>query len=614
MNQPAVALSPSEAETRTSVSADSNTHENERTRKGRPRADLKRLLSLARPQTAALCAGTVALVLGSGMTLLYPLVIQELLDGIQAGAGRELVTRSTLILLVIFGLGAALGMLRAWLFTVAGERIVADLRVQLYQSIIYQEIAFFDERRTGELTNRLSSDTTVLQNTVTVNVSMLLRFGIMGLGAVGFLFYTSWKLTLLTLATVPLVAISGGIFGRRMRAMSRDFQDALASSTEVAEETFAGIRTVRSFAREAKEVERYNLAVEESFSIAKQRAKIIATLRGLIGFGGYGAIAAVLWFGGTMLVDGTISIGELTGFLLYTLTVAFSLGALSSLYEDFMKALGASERVFELMDRTSSMIGGTQRPDHIVGNIQLRELEFAYPGRPDLAVLQRFNLALQPDEVVALVGHSGSGKSTVAALLSRLYDPQEGTIELDGRDYLDLDVNWVREQVGVVSQEPILFATSILNNIRYGRPDADLEEVFAAAKASNAHDFILGFPEGYEALVGERGVRLSGGQKQRVAIARALLKDPKILVLDEATSALDSESEHLVQEALERLMQGRTTLVIAHRLSTVRDADRVCVLEDGKIIQEGSHQMLVEQDGTYRRIVEHQFSASSPRS
>jgi len=548
------------------------------------------------------------------MTLLYPLVIQELLDGIQGGAGRELVTRSTLILLAIFGFGAALGMLRAWLFTVAGERIVADLRVQLYQSIIYQEIAFFDERRTGELTNRLSSDTTVLQNTVTVNVSMLLRFGIMGLGAIGFLFYTSWKLTLLTLATVPLVAISGGIFGRRMRAMSRDFQDALASSTEVAEETFAGIRTVRSFAREAKEVERYGLAVEESFTIAKRRAKIVAALRGLIGFGGYGAIAAVLWFGGTMLVEGTISIGELTGFLLYTLTVAFSLGALSSLYEDFMKALGASERVFELMDRTSSMVGGSQRPEQILGNIRLRELEFAYPGRPDLAVLQRLNLSLRPDEVVALVGHSGSGKSTVAALLSRLYDPQRGTIELDGRDYLELDVNWVREQVGVVSQEPILFATSILNNIRYGRPDAELEEVFAAAKASNAHDFILGFPEGYEALVGERGVRLSGGQKQRVAIARALLKDPKILVLDEATSALDSESEHLVQEALERLMQGRTTLIIAHRLSTVRDADRVCVLEDGKIIQEGSHQMLVEQEGTYRRLVEHQFSESSPSS
>ena len=548
------------------------------------------------------------------MTLLYPLVIQRLLDGIQNGAGRELVSQSTLFLIAIFGLGAAFGMLRAWLFTVAGERIVADLRVQLYQSIISQEIAFFDERRTGELTNRLASDTTVLQNTVTVNVSMLLRFGIMGLGAIGFLFYTSWKLTLLTLATVPLVAIFGGIFGRRMRAMSRDFQDALANSTEVAEETFAGIRTVRSFAREGKEIERYRVAVEESFSIAKQRAGIIAGLRGLIGFGGYGAIAAVLWFGGTMLVDGTISIGELTGFLLYTLTVAFSLGALSSLYEDFMKALGASERVFELMDRKPSMVSGTHRPKQIAGNIRFRGLEFAYPGRPDLAVLRDFSLSLNPDEVVALVGHSGSGKSTVAALLSRLYDPQVGTIELDGRSYLDLDVDWIREQVGVVSQEPILFATSILKNIRYGRPDADLEEVFAAAKASNAHDFILGFPEGYEALVGERGVRLSGGQKQRVAIARALLKDPKILVLDEATSALDSESEHLVQDALDRLMQGRTTLVIAHRLSTVRDADRVCVLEDGKIIQEGSHQMLVEQDGTYRRLVEHQFSASSPHS
>jgi len=553
--------------------------------------------------------GTVALVLGSGMTLLYPLVIQHLLDGIQAGEGRALVTRSTLLLVAVFGAGAVFGALRAWLFTVAGERIVADLRMDLYQSILSQEVSFFDMRRTGELTSRLSSDTTVLQNTVTVNISMLLRFAIMGTGAIGFLFYTNWRLTFVTLATVPVVAIGGALFGQRMRSISRDFQDALATSTEIAEETFAGVRTVRSFAREAMEIQRYHDAVEKSFVIARHRTVFVAWLRGLVGFGGYAAIAGVLWFGGNMLVEGSLSIGELTSFLLYTLTVAFSLAALSSLYEDFMKALGASERVFELLDRAPAGAAGSGRPSEVVGHIQCKDLHFAYPSRPDLPVLRGLNLDLRPSEVVALVGHSGSGKSTVAALLSRLYDPQGGHIEIDGHPYEQLDPDWVREQVGVVSQEPILFATSILNNIRYGRPGAPIEDVVLAAKASNAHDFVEAFPDGYETLVGERGVRLSGGQKQRVAIARALLKDPRVLVLDEATSALDAASEHLVQEALDRLMEGRTTLIIAHRLSTVRDADRVCVLQEGHLVQQGTHQALIEQDGLYRRLVEHQFSS-----
>lgn len=576
----------------------------------RPAVDMKRLVSLARPELKNLAMGTAALVIGSAMTLLYPMVIQQLIDGIEGGGGKELVTEGALTLLVLFGVGALFGSLRAWLFTVSGERIVADLRTQLYSAIIHQEIAFFDERRTGELTNRLASDTTVLQNTVTVNVSMLLRFAIMAIGAVGFLLYTSWKLTLLTLTVVPVVAISAGIFGRRMRSISREFQDALADSTTVAEETISGVRTVRAFAREDQEVARYRAAVEASFEVARRRARVIAMLRGLIGFGGYGAIAVVLWFGGNMLVDGSLSIGELTSFLLYTLTVAFSLGALSGLYEDFMKALGASERVFELIDRRPAVTGGSERPAQVRGEVRLTEITFAYPTRPDVPVLNKLSLSLEPGQVVALVGPSGGGKSTVAALLSRFYDPQGGRITLDGHDYASLDIRWLREQVGVVSQEPILFATTILDNIRYGRPGASEEDVIAAAKAANAHDFITSFPEAYHTMVGERGVKLSGGQKQRVAIARAILKDPKVLVLDEATSALDAESEHLVQEALDRLMVGRTTMVIAHRLSTVKQADRVCVLDGGWLAQEGTHEELIARDGIYRRLVERQFAAA----
>ncbi len=573
------------------------------------RTDLKRLSTLARPELKPLALGTIALAIASGMTLSYPLIVQKIVDGIDQGGGRELVDRYVILLLGFFAIGAVMGALRAYIFTAAGERVVARLREQLYTAITSQEIAFFDERRTGELTNRLAADTTVLQNTVTVNVSMLLRFLVTGTGAIAFLFYTSWKLTLVALAVVPLVAIGGGLYGRRMRTISREVQDALARSTEVAEETISGIRTVRAFAREPMEQARYSAAVQESYELARHRARLIATFRGVMGFASYGAVALVLWYGGILLVEGALSLGELTSFLLYTLTVAFSLGALSGLYEDFMKALGASERVFALMDRESRVGGGVTQLDKVHGDVVFDGVDFAYPSRPDVPVLKSLQLSLAPGEVIALVGPSGGGKSTVATLLSRFYDPTAGQIRLDQTPYEELDVDWLREQVGVVSQEPILFATTIEDNIRYGHPTATSEQVRAAAQAANASDFVEGFPEAYQTLVGERGVKLSGGQKQRIAIARALLKDPKVLVLDEATSALDAESEHLVQEALDRLMEGRTTMVIAHRLSTVKDADRVLVLDGGTVVEQGSHEELLAQDGLYKKLVERQFAA-----
>jgi ABC transporter fused permease/ATP-binding protein len=572
--------------------------------------DWRRLAQLAKPELPTLAIGTLFLVFGSATSLSYPMVVQVILDGIDKGAGNDLVNKASLLLLGLFGLGAVFGAARSWLFTVAGERVVASLRTALYSAIVSQEVAFFDERRTGELTNRLASDTTVIQNTVTVNLSMLLRFFIMGLGAIGFLFYTSWRLTLITLAIVPVVAIGAAMLGRKLRAISRDFQDALAESTTVAEETISGIRTVRAFAREKAEIARYKTAVETSFDIAKSRATYIAGFRGVIGFAGYGAIAVVLWFGGRMLVAETMTIGELTSYLLYTLTAAMSIGALSGLYEDFMKALGSSERVFELIDRDPLVSDGERTLPQIRGEVSLHDIHFAYPTRMDHPVLSGLNLTLRKGEVVALVGPSGSGKSTVAALVSRFYDPDVGNMTLDDVPYDQLDPTWLREQVGVVRQEPVLFATTITENIRYGRPTATTEEVETAARAANAHDFIEDFPEGYATLVGERGVKLSGGQKQRVAIARALLKDPSVLILDEATSALDAESEHLVQEALDRLMQGRTTMVIAHRLSTIMDADRVLVLDDGKVVQRGTHHELVAQDGLYRQLVERQFAAA----
>ncbi|MDP6932483.1 MAG: ABC transporter transmembrane domain-containing protein [Myxococcota bacterium] len=570
----------------------------------------RRLLALARPELAPLALGTVALTINAGMNLAYPLVVRIIVDNIDEGGGREVVDHWALVLLGLFAVGALFGAVRAYLFTVAGERVVARLRKNLYESIIRQEIAFFDERRTGELTNRLAADTTVLQNTVTVNVSMALRYAIMAIGAVGFLFYTSWRLTLLTLAIVPLVAIGGGLYGQSLRKLSRRVQDALAQATEVAEETLSGIRTVRCFAREAHESRRYGRSVDRSFDLARTRARVIASFRGVVGFSGYAVVAVVLWYGSLLLLDGVLTMGQLTAFLLYTLTVAFSLGALSSLYEDFMKALGASERVFDLLERETFLPSGERTLADLEGAVSFQRVGFAYPSRPEAPVLAELDLELRPGRVVALVGPSGGGKSTVAALMSRLYDPQVGRICLDGVPLTELDADWLRAQVGVVSQEPILFATTIEENIRYGLPGAPDEEVERAARAANAHEFVAGFPETYSTRVGERGVKLSGGQKQRVAIARALLKDPVVLVLDEATSALDAESEHLVQEALDRLMQGRTTLVIAHRLSTVRAADLVVVLDEGRVAEQGTHDELVERDGLYRRLLERQFSAA----
>lgn len=572
--------------------------------------DFQRVVSLARPEAAALAVGTVALLFSSGANLAAPWVVGQLVDGVTGEGGRQVLNQMTLVLLGIFVVAGAATALRSYLFTVAGERVVARLRTDLYRSVMLQEVGFFDQRRTGELTNRLASDTTVLQNTVTVNVSMLLRLALQTLGAIGLLLVMNWRLTLVMLTVVPLVAGSAGVYGRLLRTVSTQVQDALARSSEVAEETLAGLRTVRAFAREEQEVSRYGAAVDESFALAKRRAALGATFVGAVSILGYGAIAGVLWYGGTMLARGEMTFGELTSFLLYTFTVAFAVGGLSSLYSDFAKAVGASTRVFELLDREPAV---TRREDartlsSVRGEIALCDVHFAYPTRPDTPVLRGLDLELHPGEVVALVGPSGSGKSTVAALLSRFYDPQRGTVVLDGAGYDELDPDWLRGQVGVVSQEPILFATSIADNIRYGRLDASLEDIMAAARAANAHEFIASFPEAYDTPVGERGVRLSGGQKQRIAIARALLKDPRVLVLDEATSALDAESEHLVQEALDRLMTGRTTLVIAHRLSTVRDADRVVVLEGGRVGQEGTHDALVAQEGTYKRLVERQFA------
>ena len=573
-------------------------------------ASIGRVLSLAKPEWRELSMGFLFLVISSAAGLVFPRGIQELLDGVLADESGASIDRAALFMLAVLALQALTSSLRYMFFTRSGERVVSRLRKDLYASILKQEVAFFDERKTGELTSRLASDTSVLQNAVSVNVSMGLRNIATALGALVLIWVISWRLTLVMLAVVPPIAFGAVIYGRRLRALAREVQDALGKASDVAVESISGLRTVRAFGAEAKEAARYGAAVDTSFDLASRRIRMSAVFTGFASFLAFASASLVLWYGGHLVLEHVLTVGQLTSFLLYTIFVGVSLGALADLWADFTKASGAAERLFELIDRQEAMPNTGEKPAEVHGRVEFKDVTFAYPTRPDAPVLTGLNLSIEQGEIVAVVGPSGAGKSTLAALVSRLYDPTGGQLLLDGKDLKVLNPAWLRDQVGIVSQEPILFSTSIEENVRYGRSNATREEVLKACEVANARSFIERFPEGLATPVGERGVQLSGGQKQRIAIARAVLKDPAILILDEATSALDAESEHLVKEALDRLMTGRTTMVIAHRLSTVRDADRVLVMDGGKIAQSGTHDSLMAQEGIYKKLVERQLEAA----
>ena len=573
------------------------------------RLPLRRIYELGRPELGKIAGAFVCVLVGGAAMLIWPQLVRRIVDQALGAAVAErlgAVDRAALLMFAIFFAQASAVALRHYLFSIAGERIVLRLRQRLYDALLNQEIAFFDRRRTGELLSRLMADVTVVQSVLTSNLSLACRSVLLVVGGIAMLFVSSPTLTIWMLAVVPAVAVSAVWFGRKIQRLSRASYDALAESSHVAEESLAGIRTVRSFAREDYESQRYARALGRTFDLFERRACVGSVLYLVMFFTTFSALALVFWKGGRLVVAGELTVGALTAFLLTTAIVAGSITGLGRLWTGWARARGASERVFQLIDEPSEP-SGTETLTDPDGRLTFDNVFFAYPSRPDVVVLDAVTFTVQPGEVVALVGPSGSGKTTVAALVLRFYDPTTGIVSVDGRDLRRLSTSSWREQVGVVSQEPVLFSTTIAENVRYGRPSATDEELEEGARAANAHDFIRALPDGWSTEVGERGVRLSVGQKQRIAIARALVKDPRILILDEATSALDAESEHLVQSALERLMEGRTTLVIAHRLSTVRRADRVLVIDEGHVVESGPHAELMEQDGLYRRLVERQL-------
>ncbi|XP_069698495.1 ATP-binding cassette sub-family B member 10, mitochondrial isoform X2 [Periplaneta americana] len=534
---------------------------------------------------------------------------------------RENLNKLSVILLGVFVVGGLCNFGRVYLMSVSGQRITQVLRKTVFGSIVKQEVAFFDKNKTGELINRLSSDTSLVSQSVTMNISDGLRSTIMVAAGVSMMFYMSPQLALVGLAIVPPIAGMAVIYGRFVRKITKSVQDSLASATQVAEERIANIRTVKAFSQESREYQMYSDKIHHVLQLAYRESLARGIFFGLTGFSGNIIILSVLYYGGVMVSDSNLTVGNLSAFLLYAGYIGVSIGGLSSFYSEMNRGLGASTRLWELVDRTPAIpvSGGLVPTKEPEGRITFQNVSFTYPSRPDSRIIHDLTLDIPKGSITAIVGASGSGKSTLAALLLRLYDPDGGTIHLDGLPIQQLDPYWLRSHIGTVSQEPVLFSCSIRENILYGALDPSKvteKQLIDVAKEANAYDFICkSFPEGFDTLVGERGVMLSGGQKQRVAIARALMKNPRILLLDEATSALDAESEYLVQEALERIMKGRTVLTIAHRLSTIRNADQIAVLEQGHLVEKGTYSELLSiENGVFRKLIQHQTFAASDRA
>jgi subfamily B ATP-binding cassette protein MsbA len=556
----------------------------------------------------------VCLVASASIALAFPQIVRHLLDAAFIDTDAGLLNKIALGLLGLFAVQAVLNFVQVYFLTSTSELVIAQLREDLFAHLVRLSPGFFTERRTGELTSRLSADTTVLQTVLSYNLSEFARQTLFLIGGIILLIITDSRLTATTLAVVPLVVGAAVVFGRALRKASTGVQDRIAEATGTADEAFSQIRTVQSYTAEAEEVRRYGSHLHQVIDAAIRRAKIRGTFFGILTFCGFGGVVAVLWQGGRQVLAGNLTAGALVSFLLYALYVAGAVGSLASLFGAYQEAVGAARRVFDLLETVSSVKDPARPlrlPRPLRGEIVMDNVTFNYnPALPE--VLQGVSLRIGAGEVVALVGPSGAGKTTVASLLPRFWDVASGRITFDGIDIRDLSLSELRGAIGMVPQEPTLFSGTIRENIAYAAIGADgsrpsEESIHAAAKAAHAVEFIERLPEGFDTLVGERGVKLSGGQRQRIAIARVFLKNPALVILDEATSSLDTESERLVEEAMEDLLRQRSTLIIAHRLSTVLRADRLVVIDRGVIVEEGSHQDLLASEGVYSRLYRGQF-------
>jgi len=576
------------------------------------------LLVYLKPYRWKFIIGLAFLFISSLTGLAFPSLLGAMIDAAQGKQKFEFIHPSINALgyaaFIILFIQSFVSFFRVKLFVEVAEKTIADVRRDTYFRLITLPMDFFANRRVGELNSRLSADLSQIQDTLTTTLAEMVRQIVLLVGGIAFLVFVSHKLTLFNLSILPVLVISAIFFGRTIRKISRQAQDKLADSNTVVQETLQGIANVKAFANEAYESNRYDRNLREVVEIALKGATLRGGFASFIIFCLFGAIVGVIWYGSTLVLHGELSVGDLTTYILYSMFVGAAMGTFPDLYANVQKALGATERVVEILSEKSEdisiNIAENATKEKVKGQLTFSDVHFAYPSRKEVEVLKGLSFNANAGEKVAIVGPSGAGKSTIASLILRFYEPQQGKILFDGKPASDYALTCIRNQVAIVPQDVLLFGGTIRENIAYGKLNATDEEIINSAKQANAHNFIQNLPEGYNTIVGDRGMKLSGGQRQRIAIARALLKDPAILILDEATSSLDSESERLVQEALEILMKNRTSIIIAHRLSTIREADKIVVLEKGKVIESGTHEELIQnEEGLYRYLSQLQFEA-----